>query len=337
MSTKVVVIGANGQVGKEVIRIKELYPQLDIVGYGKEELDITNMLSIKQRLIADNPQFVINCAAYTDVVGAEDNYEDACEINSEGVGYLAEVCRLIDATVIHFSTDYIFDGDVESPYEYTEEDKPNPLNKYGMSKYKGEGELKRLHDKHFIIRTSWVYSHYDNNFVNSILNNMLKKKELKVVADQYGSPTCATDLAQLALRLCFIECKQYGTYNFTSDADINWYTFADMIKRIAINYIDIDCTLKPIQTRKVKHSVKRPYRVILNCDKINETLAKDIYNNWVESLCMSMYVRFKDNIDLTKSKTKQAIEFKHLFSDEEDIAKLYRKINNLEQRLENRD
>ncbi len=326
----VVVVGSQGQIGKEISRIHTMFPELNVLAYTRDELDITNMLNIKTRLITDNPKYVINCSAYTDVVGAETNEDKANEINCEGVGYLAEVCGLIGATLIHFSTDYIFDG-MKDGY-YLEDDKANPLNKYGMSKYKGEEKITGLHDKHFIIRTSWVYSHYEGNFVHTILNKMIKDKSVKVVSDQYGSPTSATDLAKLALRICDIESDKYGTYHFSSNSNLNWYTFADMIKRFGIYYVDIDCTVKPIITKKLKASVKRPYNVIFNCDKIIDTLGKDIELDfdWLESLSESMYLRFKGKIEID-------CELQHLLKDESTIAKLYRKIENLEKRLENRD
>ncbi len=331
MST-VVVIGSHGQVGKEIIRVQEIFPELNVIGYGKEDLDITNMSSIKKCLIATNPQYVINCSAYTNVGGAETDVYTSNEVNCEGVGYLAEVCKMIDIPLIHFSTDYIFDGKGE---EYVEDDEANPLNQYGMSKYNGECEITKIHDKYFIIRTSWVYSHYEGNFIHNILKKMIKDKSVNVVSDQYGSPTSATDLACLALRLCDIGCEKYGTYHFSSDAEINWYTFADMIKRFAVYYIDIDCTVKSITTDKLNTSVKRPYHVILNCDKLKEALGNDIQLDfdWMESLSQSIYLRLS-------GKTESHYELQHLFRDtdnRESIAKLYRKIDNLEKRLENRD
>lgn len=328
----VIVIGSNGQVGKEIIRVRDMFPELNVIGYGKEDLDITNMSSIKKCLIATNPQYVINCSAYTNVSGAEIYKQTSNAINCEGVGYLAEVCKMIDIPLIHFSTDYIFSGKGGG---YVEDDEANPLNQYGMSKYKGECEITNIHDKYFIIRTSWVYSHYEGNFVHTILKNMIKNKSVNVVSDQYGSPTSATDLACLALRLCDINSDKYGTYHFSSDAEINWYTFADIIKRLAIYYINIDCTVKSITTDKLNTSVKRPYHVILNCDKLKMVFGNDIQLDfdWIESLSQSMYLRFF-------GKTKSHYELQHLFKDtdyRESIAKLYLKIDNLEKRLENRD
>ena len=331
MST-VVVIGSNGQVGKEIIRVREMFPELNVIGYGKKDLDITNMANIKKCLIATNPEYVINCSAYTNVGGAETDVHTSNEVNCDGVGYLAEVCKMIDIPLIHFSTDYIFDG---KGGEYVEDDEANPLNQYGMSKYNGELEITKIHDKYFIIRTSWVYSHYEGNFIHNILKKMIKDESVNVVSDQYGSPTSATDLAFLALRLCDIKSDKYGTYHFSSDAEINWYTFADMIKRLAIYYINIDCTVKSITTDKLNKSVNRPYHVILNCDKLKEALGNDIQLDfdWIDSLSYSMYLRFVDRIE-------SSYELQHLFKDEnyrESIVKLYRKIDNLEKRLENRD
>ncbi len=327
----VVVVGSQGQVGKEISRIHDMFPELKVLAYTKEELDITNIVSIKKRLITDNPQYVINCSAYTNVVGAETD-DKANEINCEGVGYLAEVCKMIDATLIHFSTDYIFDGMKDG--HYTEDDEANPLNKYGMSKYKGEEAITILHDKHFIIRTSWVYSHYEGNFVNTILNKMIKDDSVDIVSDQYGSPTSATDLAKLALRICDIKSEKYGTYHFSSDSALNWYMFADMIKRFAVYYINIDCTVKPISTYDLHPSVLRPFNVIFNCDKIKDTLGLDISLDfdWLDSLSQSMNLRFQDKIEIDG-------ELQHLLKDGHEalLVKLYRKIENLEKRLENRD
>lgn len=328
----IVVVGSEGQIGKEISRVHTIFPELNVLAYTKDELDITDKASITKRLLTDNPKFVINCSAYTDVVGAETNEKKANQINCEGVGYLAEACRMIGAALIHFSTDYIFDGTKDG--YYTENDKPNPLNKYGMSKYKGEHEITRLLDNHFIIRTSWVYSHYEGNFVHSILNKMLQKKSIDVVNDQYGSPTSATDLALLALRICDIQSDKYGIYHFSSDSHINWCTFTDVIRKFATYYVYIDCTVKPISTKKLGPSVKRPYNVVLNCDKIKQTFTEiDLDFDWIKSLEESMFHRFKHtSID-------NDYELQKLWMDDTSVAlgKLYRKIANLEKRLENRD
>lgn len=333
----IIVIGSAGQVGKEVMRLSLQYPSLQVTGFNRDELDITNTDDIKKALIMYNAKFVINCAGYTDVVGAEDNQDLADDVNYRAVARLAHVCRTIDAILIHISTDYIFDG--KKGDDYIEEDTPNPLNAYGVSKLKGEQAIAPIIEKLYIIRTSWVYSHYEGNFVHSILNKMKKDKKVKVVGDQYGSPTSATDLAKLLLMICKnYRNIPYGTYNFSSDAKITWFEFAEMVRRLAIYHEDIKSKVLPLKYKKLKSTVKRPYYSVLNCDKIKEyNFILKLEYNWVKSLSESMELRYgtwyKSDLEIVELIT--SINHNYNTKDIRKVfAKLYRKIENLERRID---
>ena len=226
---------------------------------------------------------MINCAAYTAVDKAEEQQELANQVNHLAVKQLAEIAKEQKTKLIHISTDYIFDG--EASHSYTETAETNPINIYGKTKLAGEKAIQAIMSTNaIIIRASWVYSEYGNNFVDTMLRLSKEQNKLNVVNDQIGSPTYATDLANTILKI--INNKDYQAkdqatevYHYTNKGKISWYEFAKEIFELS----DIRCTVKPITTKQYPTPAKRPKNTLMNKDKITKTFSMDI-PNWKESL-----------------------------------------------------
>jgi dTDP-4-dehydrorhamnose reductase len=219
----------------------------------------------------------VNCAAYTAVDKAESEPQLAMQINGEAVGILAKTCKENETKLIHLSTDYVFDGTSNQPY--TEEDEPNPLNVYGNSKLKGEKLSLEFHPDTVILRTSWVYSSFGKNFVKTMIKLMKEKESVSVVSDQIGSPTYASDLAEVVLGIVSSEKFQPGIYHFTNDGILSWYEFAVRIKVL----IERHCHVIPIPTSAYPTPAKRPPYSVLNKEKIKSTYGVEL-KPWQESL-----------------------------------------------------
>lgn len=282
MAEKVLINGSKGMLGRELVSLfrKSGY---DVTGYDLRELDITDSDACEASIEKIQPKIVINAAAYTDVDKAEEEKEKAIQVNGDGAGYLAQASAKIGALIVYFSTDYIFDGKKKDPY--TEDDKPNPISAYGKSKLKGEEKTKKENDNYLIIRTEWLYGRYGKNFVKSIIDAASRGKELKVVSDQVGSPTCAVDLAAATLRL--IKKKAKGIINFTSSGDTTWYDFAELIlKKLKIDTVKVT----PISSADLKRPAKRPANSRLALDKYKKTTGekppdyKDALNRYFKSV-----------------------------------------------------
>jgi dTDP-4-dehydrorhamnose reductase len=229
MIKRVLVTGANGQLGKT---IKELYEVNDVglefIFVTKQELDIT----IKEDIVAffsnNSFDYCINCAAYTNVEQAEKTPEIAYLINAEGVKYLAQTCEKNNIVLIHVSTDYVFDGEKEEPYAI--HDEANPINEYGKSKLQGEQYIQKILTKYFIVRTSWLYSKkYGNNFYKTILKKAKTEKELSITTEQFGCPTNTVNLSKFMIKLIIENCYSYGIYHFCDEDVMTWYSFAEEI------------------------------------------------------------------------------------------------------------
>ena len=224
---KTLIIGAKGMLGSA---LSDAFSDLDPILWNREDLDITNQDIVKSKIKELSPEFIINAAGYTDVDGAEENEELATKINGNAVGYLAEVSKQISATFVHFSTDYVFDGTKKQGY--VEDDKPSPINAYGRSKLEGELQVasSKLQD-YYIIRTSWLYGAHGKNFIDTMLQLAEKGGPIKVVNDQFGSPTYVADLAKATREL--IESKiEPGIYHRTNDGVTSWYEFAKEIFKV---------------------------------------------------------------------------------------------------------
>ena len=280
----ILVTGKNGQLGRSIQKIVSNEKQAnEFVFVGRNELNFSQNDNLEKYFKENNFDVVINCAAYTAVDKAEEQQESANQINHLAVEKLATIAQKKNIKLIHISTDYVFDG--ESPHPYTETDKVNPINIYGETKLAGEKALQTIMPTNaIIIRTSWVYSEYSNNFVDTMLRLGEDRDKLNVVNDQVGSPTYATDLANAILKI--IDSTGYQTkspateiYHYSNKGKASWYEFAKEIFDLA----DIHCAVKPIATKQYPTPAKRPKNTLMNKAKITETFGVAI-PNWKESL-----------------------------------------------------
>lgn len=251
--TKILIIGAKGMLGQDLALVFNDY---NLTLWDKDEIDITDEQQVDSKIKELNPNIIINCAAYTDVDGAETNQAIAMQINAEAVGFLAKVAKEINATILHISTDYIFDGTRKQGYteDFAEF---KPLNVYGESKLKGEELLKQYADNYYIIRTAWLYGKNGNNFVETMLKLGHEKDQLKVVNDQYGKPTFTIDLAQ-QIRYILDNKLPFGIYHITNETTesegISWYEFAQEIFEQA----EIEIDLQACSSDEFPRPAKRP-------------------------------------------------------------------------------
>ena len=274
----ILVTGANSQLGQSIKELAKITnTNHNFVFASHSDLDITKRDLVKAYFNNRSFNYCINTAAYTAVDLAETHQEEAYLVNAEAVKYLAEVCNSHQTVLIHISTDFVFDG--SKGESYTETDIPNPINVYGASKLQGEANIQSVLDRYFIIRTSWLYSEYGNNFVKTMLGLGAKNNELQVVNDQIGSPTSTKDLAEVTLAIINSKNKQYGLYHYCNQGAISWFDFAKAIFNFA--YISIQVT--PIPASSYPTPAKRPSFSSLNLEKIKERLNLDV-PNWEVSL-----------------------------------------------------
>lgn len=226
---KILVTGANGQLGSCIKDAVAGFSELECVFVSKEELDIENAALLQDFFRKNTFDFCINTAAFTNVENAEREAEKAFAINAEAVKNLAEVCKKKQVTLLHISTDYVFDGKKSTPY--VETDATNPINVYGASKLKGEEYIQQICDKYFIFRTSWLYSQYGHNFLKTILKYAAAGKPLTITTEQVGAPTNANDLANALLSIIAQDSKDYGVYHYSNSGETTWYGFAEEILR----------------------------------------------------------------------------------------------------------
>lgn len=274
---KILVIGSKGQLGNEFQVLAKEYTAYHFYFYDIAELDIVNVELVNKSIGELKPDYLINCAAYTAVDKAETESELAYAINSDAVRNLAVACSANAVKFIHISTDYVFDGEATEPY--TEESVTNPASIYGLTKLKGEQEAIKNNKDVIIIRTAWVYSVYGHNFVKTMLLLMKTKTELNVVADQFGSPTYANDLAAAILHIISSGNWVAGIYHFTNEGVITWFDFATEIK----NMSGSSCVINPITTAQYPTPAKRPSYSVLDKTKIQETFGTRL-KNWKDSL-----------------------------------------------------
>ena len=271
------VTGSSGQLGQCLKQL--LLSATDISCYfaAREDLDITNSDELQRFFSDHNFDYCINTAAYTNVEKAESEQKEAFLINAEGAYSLAKACKKHNVVLLHISTDYVFDGIAKTPYQ--EQDPTNPLNVYGASKLKGEQHIVDTWKKHFIIRTSWLYSQYGQNFLNSMLQFAKQKKALTITTQQKGTPTNANDLAQVLVTIIKTGNARYGVYHFSNQGEATWYDFAKAIFK-ATGEID---TVNLAKTEHYATFAKRPSYSVLNCNKLKDTLGIT-YRNWEDSL-----------------------------------------------------
>lgn len=276
----VLVTGASGQLGQSLQFIARNHTQIKFHFYNSSALDITSLEDCKTIFAEIRPDFCINAAAYTAVDKAEGEPEKAHLINVTGAANLATVCRESDAVLLHISTDFVFDGTASHPY--TELDSPNPTGVYGQTKLDGERAIQSIWEKHFIIRTSWVYSQFGNNFMKTMLRLTSERDSLSVVNDQIGTPTNAVDLAEALITIINkleSATNEYGIYNFSNEGQCSWYDFAKKI--FEINKIKID--LHPIPTTAYPTPAIRPSYSVLDKSRIKNVFGIKIMD-WEQSL-----------------------------------------------------
>ncbi|HEX5150706.1 MAG TPA: dTDP-4-dehydrorhamnose reductase [Parafilimonas sp.] len=308
----VLVSGKNGQLGKELQAIASYNKDNRFIFFDKDELNIADNASLQTTFQKYSPSFFINCAAYTAVDKAETEQEKAYLVNAEAVSNIAKHCHRFKTKLVHISTDYVFDGKATQPYK--EDDKTDPVNYYGYTKWLGEQLALNNNPGTIVIRTSWVYSTYGNNFVKTMLRLMKERKEINVVNDQLGSPTYAKDLAEAIVEIVnrhsSIVKRQSSNvnrelsnvnlqsaignlqsqeiypsplashvYHFSNDGIISWYDFAVAIKEIK----QLDCIVNPIPTTAYPTPAKRPAYSVFDKTKIKSTFNIQL-KNWKKSL-----------------------------------------------------
>ena len=282
---RILVTGKNGQLGRSLHKlVSEKKYDNEFIFVGREELNLSSESNINHYFDSnDKFDIIINCAAYTQVDKAEQEAELANQINHLALKQLAIIANKQQARLIFISTDYVFDGEVNKPY--TETDPPNPINVYGRTKFAGEKALQTVMPMNaLIIRSSWVYSEYGNNFVSTMLRLGRERDELSVVNDQMGSPTYAADLADAILEIIkHNKFKDLGQttqiYHYSNEGEISWYEFAKEIFKIE----KIECEVNPVSSQQYPTPAKRPKNTIMNKDKIAETFSVHT-PNWRESL-----------------------------------------------------
>lgn len=258
----ILITGANGQLGKCIREIADNFLFYNIIFKNKKELDITNFSGVSSFFENQNINTVINCAAFTNVIEAENNKQYSDLVNSASVANLAEICKINDVKLIHISTDYVFDGTNDMPY--TENELVNPVNYYGLSKLNGEKYIIDCKIKNsLIIRTSWLYSKYGNNFVNKILKLISNKYNVCITENNIGSPTNAMDLANALLNIISkISNDKAEIYHYSNSGKCSTYDFADYIIQFYNNNSSIELKLNPDLL------IKRPKFSALNTEKI---------------------------------------------------------------------
>ncbi len=274
----VLLTGSNGQLGSEIKAISSNYTY-NFFFTDRTNIDITSKDNIKAFCLMNNINVIINCAAYTAVDKAESDEINADLINRKAVKKLALVSQELNMKLIHISTDYVFDGKNFKPY--CEEFQTNPQGVYGKTKLDGENEMRGINPLNsIIIRTSWVYSSFGNNFVKTMLKLGREKETLSVIFDQVGTPTYAKDLAKVILDIIpQINNQKVEIYNYSNEGDLSWYDFAKEIMRMA----KIDCKINPIETFQYPTPAKRPHFSLLNKSKIKNTFNIEI-PYWKDSL-----------------------------------------------------
>lgn len=290
---KILIIGKNGQLGKSINKIiSKNQHHNQFVFTSRKELDLSIKDSIINYFNTHQFDIVVNCAAYTAVDKAESEEKEANIINHIAIQQIALVLKNKKTKLIHISTDYIFDGEGSKPYK--ENDPPNPINVYGRTKLLGElAIINNMPNNALIIRTSWLYSEFNVNFVTTILKLGIERSELNIVSDQIGAPTYATDLAKTILSITqnetFIQPNQpTQIYHYSNLGSCSWFDFAKKIFELA----NINCKISPIKTKDFESQAKRPLFSIMNKDKILSTFDLNI-ENWKESLnnCIKEIIR----------------------------------------------
>ena len=271
---RILVTGVKGQLGHDVV--DELTKRGHTpIGVDVEEMDITDAAAVEQEMKKEPLDAVIHCAAYTAVDPAEDNREVCMRVNAEGTRNIARVCRELDIKMVYISTDYVFDGEGERPWE--PDDARNPLNVYGESKYQGELAVEEYLDKYFIVRIAWVFGVNGKNFIKTMLRLAKDHKEINVVNDQTGSPTYTYDLAVLLADM--VETEKYGRYHATNEGLCTWYEFAKEIFAQA----GVDVKVNPVSSEEFPAKARRPHNSRMDKSRLTQNGFK-LLPSWQDAL-----------------------------------------------------
>jgi len=274
---KIVVTGANGQLGSELKELLGTNEKFHTFFLDRKQLPLDQTLLIHDILAMYEPDIIVHAAAYTAVDKAESEPELADAVNHLATEEIAQYCRLHDVKLIAISTDYVFDGNSDNPLQ--EDAAVCPINTYGETKLKGEQAIQKWLPDGIIIRTSWVYSTYGNNFVKTMIRLMTERDEISVINDQIGSPTYAKDLAEAIISIIEGNVWQGGIYHFSNEGETSWYDFAEAIKEIK----GLDCKINPIPTTQYPTPAKRPKYSLLDKSKIKKVYGIEV-PEWEQSL-----------------------------------------------------
>lgn len=270
--SKIVIFGSKGMLGHAFLSNNNIKIYK---AFSHSEIDISNFDILEKTIEKIKPDIVINCAAYTNVSKAEQEKDKALRANYEGVKNISRVCKDNKVKLIHFSTDYVFDGTKKK--DYLETDSPNPINYYGRTKLMGEEVIQKLIDDFIIIRVSWLYGNNGNNFFCSVKNWMQEKEKLDIVSDQIGKTTYTLDVVTATKRLLNSNCK--GIYHFTNSGSCSRYEFAKEIKKV----LNLDCKLVPVSSDQFPDPVPRPQKTTLSTEKYQKDTETEI-PFWKDSL-----------------------------------------------------
>jgi dTDP-4-dehydrorhamnose reductase len=286
---QVAVSGSNGQLGREIARIANDHPRFHFIFLTKLEFPLDDAGKMKSWLDVHKIHFFINCAAYTAVDKAESDSEKAFEINAQAPGYIAGLLAEKKIPLIQLSTDYVFDGLSSQPL--TEIAATHPVNIYGASKLEGEKRIIQNNPLSIIIRTSWLYSEYGNNFVKTMMNLLRTKESIQVVDDQKGSPTYAGDLAAAIIRIMEWDYFKSGIYHYSNEGEVTWYEFALEIKKLT----DSSCEVLPVPSSGYPKPAKRPSYSLMDKSKIKTDYGLTI-PDWKTSLAVCIELLKKQEV-----------------------------------------
>jgi dTDP-4-dehydrorhamnose reductase len=274
---KILVLGAGGQLGQCLKKVSTDRNLINVCFPDESEGNILDVLALEGLFERENPQYVVNCAAYTAVDKAEDDIDLCRKINKDGALNIANLCRQYAAVMVHVSTDFVFKGSV--PALMNEDSIAEPVNVYGITKLEGEAAIIATLPEHYILRTSWLYSEFGNNFVKTMLKLGLNREELSVISDQIGTPTYAIDLAAAILDIIASGRNAYGTYHYSNEGVTSWYDFAVAVFSLSGNPIKV----KPILTSEYPTRAVRPKFTVMDKGKMKRTFNLQI-PYWRDSL-----------------------------------------------------
>ncbi|WP_166959979.1 dTDP-4-dehydrorhamnose reductase [Yeosuana marina] len=276
--TTILVTGGNGQLARCIKDVEKQYDDLNVIYTDYVELDICDLKQVQAFFKTNKKiEYCINCAAYTAVDKAETEVEKAFDINAKGAKNLALACNEYGVILIHISTDFVFDGEKREPY--VETDVAKPISVYGASKLQGEVEVQQILKEYFIIRTSWLYSEYGQNFMKTMLRLAETREEISVVSDQIGTPTYAGDLAEVVVHIIKTKVKNYGIYHFSNSGEVSWFDFAKAI----FEKINTKIKVNSIKTEEYPTPAKRPFYSVLDKTKIKTAFKIEIHY-WGDNL-----------------------------------------------------